>query len=208
MVCKHCSGHEQIATDPSYLEHVIQDDSKMLCRQQNGHLYDTHAIATCWAAFLMLRGSLEIHWLPLLPVCTARTPVSARSYFGNVMHSLPGLLPITIHHSSAVRVSGKLVNLIWHTISCDDGCGLHLLSRGLGKPLRAFIKAGAGLVEAAASSHITDGQVARAAVNLIITASGLRQRAASPGEAVAKVLAHAAACASCNITHRSISRRQ
>ena len=79
----------------------------------------------------------------------------------------------------------------------------HLLSRGLGEPLRAFIKACTGLVEAASSSHITDGQVAGAAVDLVVAASSLGQRAAGPGEAVAKVLAHAAACASCNHTHTS-----
>lgn len=82
----------------------------------------------------------------------------------------------------------------------DDRCRHHLLSRGLGEPLRAFIKACPGLVEAAPSSHITDGQVAGAAVDLVVAASGLRQRATSPGEAVAKVFTHAAACASCKHT--------
>ena len=73
----------------------------------------------------------------------------------------------------------------------------HLLSRSLREPLRAFIKAVPCLVEAAARSDITDRQVVGAAMDVVITTGGLRQRAAGPGEAVAEVLAHAAACASC-----------
>ena len=78
---------------------------------------------------------------------------------------------------------------------------LYLLSRCLGEPLRAVIKAIASLAEAAAGSDVTDGQGAGAAVDVVITAGGLRQRAAGVGEAVAKVLAHAAAGAPCTQAH-------
>ena len=85
-------------------------------------------------------------------------------------------------------------------LSVLKSSALYLLSRGLGEPLRAFIKAIVGLVEAAASSDVTDWQGAGAAVDVVVTAGGLRQRAAGVGEAVAKVLAHAAAGASCTQT--------
>ncbi len=73
----------------------------------------------------------------------------------------------------------------------------HLLCWSLGKPLRAVVKALTSLVEAASSSDVTDRQTVGAAVDVILAASGLRQRAASKGEAVAEVLAQAAAGASC-----------
>lgn len=73
----------------------------------------------------------------------------------------------------------------------------HLLGWGLGEPLRAVIEALTSLVEAAASSDVTDRQAVGAAVDVVLAASGLRQRAASKGEAVAEVLAQAAAGASC-----------
>ena len=73
----------------------------------------------------------------------------------------------------------------------------HLLCWGLGEPLRAVIKALTSLVEAASSSDVTDRQTVGAAMDVVLAASGLRQRAASKGEAVAEVLTQAAAGASC-----------
>ncbi len=72
----------------------------------------------------------------------------------------------------------------------------HLLCWGLGEPLRAVVKALTSLVEAAPSSDVTDRQTVGAAMDVVLAASGLRQRAASKGEAVAEVLAQAAAGAS------------
>lgn len=72
-----------------------------------------------------------------------------------------------------------------------------LLGWGLGEPLQAVVKAFTGLGQAAACCDVTDGQVVGAAVDLVLTAGGLSQRAAGPGEAVAKVLPHAAAGAPC-----------
>ena len=74
----------------------------------------------------------------------------------------------------------------------------HLLSWSLGEPLRAVIKALSSLVEAAPSSDVTDWQGGGAAVDMVIAASGLRQRAAAHGDAVAPPLVDAAAGASCN----------
>jgi hypothetical protein len=73
----------------------------------------------------------------------------------------------------------------------------HLLCWGLGEPLRAVVKALTSLVEAASSSDVTDRQAVGAAMDVVLAAGGLRQRAAGEGEAVAKVLAQAAAGASC-----------
>lgn len=75
----------------------------------------------------------------------------------------------------------------------------HLLSWSLGEPLRAFVKALSSLVEAAPSSDVTDWQGGGAAVHMVVAASGLRQRAAAHGHAVAPPFVDAAACASCNM---------
>lgn len=72
----------------------------------------------------------------------------------------------------------------------------HLLCWGLGEPLRAVIKALTSLAEAASSSDVANRQAVGAAMDVILAASGLRQRAACKGEAVAEVLAQAAAGAS------------
>lgn len=76
----------------------------------------------------------------------------------------------------------------------------HPLGRSLGEPLRAVVKACTSLVEAAPGCDVADRQVAGAAVHMVLAAGGLRKWAASPGEAVTKVLTHAAACAACNAT--------
>ena len=81
----------------------------------------------------------------------------------------------------------------------------HLLCWGLGEPLRAVIKALTSLGKAASSSDVTDRQAVGAAMDVILAASGLRQRAASKGEAVAEVLAQAAAGASCKGLHKMTS---
>lgn len=84
----------------------------------------------------------------------------------------------------------------------------HLLSRSFGEPFGAVIKASTSLVEATASSHIADRQVAGAAVDVVVTADCLRQRATGPSEAVAKVLTHAAAGASCSKGNKISSRQR
>lgn len=81
----------------------------------------------------------------------------------------------------------------------------HLFCWGLGEPLRAVVKALTSLAEAAPSSDVTNRQAIGAAVDVVLAAGGLRQRAASKGEAVAKVLAQAAAGASCKGEHEMTS---
>lgn len=81
---------------------------------------------------------------------------------------------------------------------CTSTFRLHLLSRSFGEPLSAVIKAGTSLFEAATSGHITHRQAAGAAMDVVITADGLGQRATAPGRTPAKPHPHAAAGAFCS----------
>ena len=69
---------------------------------------------------------------------------------------------------------------------------------GFAVPLRGLKDGLAVLLEAATDGGVAHRQVMRAAVHQVITADCIVQRAASPGEAVAKELPLAAAGASCS----------
>lgn len=71
-----------------------------------------------------------------------------------------------------------------------------LHGRGLAVPLGGLKDGSALLLEAAADGGVADRQVVGAAVDLVVAADGVVQRAASPREAVAEELPLAAACAS------------
>lgn len=81
----------------------------------------------------------------------------------------------------------------------------YLHGRGLAVPLGGLKDGSALLLEAAADGGVADRQVVGAAVDLVVAADGVVQRAASPREAVAEELPLAAACASCR-KHYTISR--
>lgn len=89
--------------------------------------------------------------------------------------------------------------------SSTSGFRRHLLSSSFSEPLDAVIKAGTSHFRAAVGNRITDRQVAGAAVDVVLTTDGLRQRAAGPSVALAKGL-RAAAGASCSKAKHLSSR--
>ena len=107
---------------------------------------------------------------------------------------------IGFHLPSNISIQHRLTFAFFDPQQRDAKLHSHcadLLCRGLGEPFQAVVKAFTSLGHAAACCDITDRQVVGAAVDLVLTAGGLSQRAAGPSEAVAKVLPHAAACAPC-----------